>query len=319
MAGNLYNPDGKRIWIPGSQGMVGSALIRRLQQENVEVLATTRQDCDLLDSSKVDKFYQENRPQVVFLAAAKVGGILANNTYPADFMYQNISIYCNLIHLAAKHSVEKLVFFSSNCIYPRSCQQPIQESSLLTAPLEPTVQWYATAKIAGIKLCQAYRRQHGCDFISVVPTSLYGPNDNFHPENSHVAAALLSRFHQARIAGSDTVTVWGSGKSMREFMHVDDLADACVFVLRNYSDAEPVNVGTGTDISIIDFARLIGKITGYNGDISFDHGKPDGAMRKLLDVSRLTRLGWKHKIGLEDGLKQYYQWYLQELCTDNGS
>ena len=309
MEGN-FSIAAKTVWVPGCEGMVGSALVRRLQQEDCELLATARKDCDLMDYRQVDDFCRKHTPQVVFLAAAKVGGIHANSTYPADFIHQNLAICCNLIHLAANSSVQKLVFLGSSCIYPRDCPQPMQESHLLTGPLEPTNQWYAVAKIAGIKLCQAYRRQQGCDFISAMPTNLYGPNDNFHPEDSHVPAALLSRFHQAKLAGDSAVPVWGSGKPLREFMHVDDLADACVFLLKNYSGEEPVNVGTGLDISIGDFAQMVAEITGYNGEIEFDHSKPDGTMRKLLDVSKLRELGWEHKIGLREGLRLYYQWYL---------
>ena len=313
MEGN-FDIAGKAVWVPGSRGMVGSALVQRLQQEGCETLATTKEDCDLTDYQQVDNFCRKYAPQAVFLAAAKVGGIHANSTYPADFIHQNLAICCNLIHLAAKRSVQKLVFLGSSCIYPRDCPQPMQESSLLTGPLEPSNQWYAIAKIAGIKLCQAYRRQQGCDFISVMPTNLYGPNDNFHPENSHVPAALLSRFHHAKLANDSTVSVWGTGKPLREFMHVDDLADACVFLLKNYSEEEPVNVGTGLDISIMEFARMVAETTGYNGEINFDHSKPDGTMRKLLDISKLKELGWKHKIDLKEGLQQYYQWYLQHAA-----
>ena len=306
-----FNIAAKTVWVPGCKGMVGSALVRRLQQEDCKILATDRQDCDLMDYGQVDRFYREHAPQLVFLAAARVGGIHANATYPADFIHQNLAINCNLIHLAAKHSVQKLVFLGSSCIYPRDCPQPMRETCLLTGPLEPSNQWYAIAKIAGLKLCQAYRRQQGCDFISVMPTNLYGPNDNFHPEDSHVPAALLSRFHQAKLSGASCVTVWGSGEPLREFMHVDDLADACLFLLKNYSAEEPVNVGTGLDISIMAFAQMLAEIIGYNGKLRFDHSKPDGPMQKLLDVSRLRQLGWQHSIGLREGLQRYYQWYLE--------
>ncbi len=313
MAGN-FSLDGKKIWIPGSNGMVGSALVRRLHGENVEVLASTRQECDLTDHTAVDNFYKEHKPDAVFVAAAKVGGIHANNTYPADFIYQNLSINNNIIHLAAKYKVEKLVFLGSSCIYPRDCPQPIHESHLLSGALEPTNQWYAIAKITAIKLCQAYRIQYGCDFISVMPTNLYGPNDNFHPENSHVPAALLARFHKAKVESQKTVTVWGTGKPMREFMHVDDLADACVFLAKNYSAEEPINIGTGSDISIAKFAHLIASATEYNGEIAFDSSHSDGTYRKLLNVGKLHQLGWHHKINMHQGLKHYYQWYLKELC-----
>ena len=306
-----FNIAAKTVWVPGCKGMVGSALVRRLQREDCKIFATDRRDCDLMDYGQVDRFYREHAPQLVFLAAARVGGIHANATYPADFIHQNLAINCNLIHLAAKHSVQKLVFLGSSCIYPRDCPQPMRETYLLTGPLEPSNQWYAIAKIAGLKLCQAYRRQQGCDFISVMPTNLYGPNDNFHPEDSHVPAALLSRFHHAKLSGASCVTVWGSGKPLREFMHVDDLADACLFLLKNYSAEEPVNVGTGLDISIMAFAQMLAEIIGYNGKLRFDHSKPDGPMQKLLDVSRLRQLGWQHSIGLREGLQRYYQWYLE--------
>lgn len=311
MAGN-FSLKGEKIWVAGSQGMVGSAILRRLENEEVNIIKTTRQDYDLTHYAAVDDFYKTEKPDVVFLAAAKVGGIHANNQYPADFLYDNLAIQNNVIHLAAKNEVKKLLFLGSSCIYPRDCPQPIRESYLLSGALEATNQWYAIAKIAGIKLCQAYRKQHGCDFIAVMPSNLYGAHDNFHPENSHVPAALLSRFHSAKINNEPTVTVWGTGRPMREFLHVDDLADACVFLMRNYSDEDPVNVGSGEEISISNFAVLIRSVIKYNGDIVFDHSRPDGTPRKLLDVTRLHDLGWHHTIKLEVGLKQYYDFYLSE-------
>ena len=305
---------GKKIWIPGSGGMIGSALVRRLLQEDVTALPTTRQDIDLSNYSEVDKFYNAQKPDVVLLAAAKVGGIYAHKSNPTQFLYENLSIQNNVIHLAAQHNVQKLLFLSSSWIYPAECTQPIHESSILTGYLENTSQWSSIAKIAGMKMCQAYRKQYNCNFISVVPGNVYGPNDDFTPRNSRVAAALLARFHQAKTNNEDTVTVGGTGKPMREFLHVDDLADACIFIMQNYCDDEHINIGAGSDISIAEFAHLIASITGYNGEIAFDHSRPDGTYRKLLDVGKLHQLGWRHKIKLEQGLRQYYQWYLEELC-----
>ena len=296
--------------------MVASALIRRLKREEASVLGTSRQQVDLFDEKQVKAFYREHRPDVVFLAAAKVGGIHANETYPADFIDENLIIQYNIIKHAKQSGVKKLVFLGSSCIYPKNCPQPIKEEYLLTAPLEPTNEWYAVAKIAGIKTCQAYRKQYGCDFISVMPTNLYGPNDNFHPKNSHVPAALLSRFHRAKLDNDPTVRVWGTGKPLREFLHVDDLADACVFLAINYSGEEIINVGTGEDISIADFAGLIKKTTRYQGGIEFDSSRPDGTYRKRLDVTRLHRLGWRHRIGLEKGIEQYYRWYLDGVSHE---
>ena len=301
----------KKIWIPGANGMVGSAIVRRLSNEEGMIFATTRAEVDLKNPAQVQAFYQELKPDIVVLAAAKVGGIHANNTYPVDFIAENLQIQQNVIVGAYEACVEKLLFLGSSCIYPRDCPQPIKEEYLLTGALEPTNEWYAIAKLTGIKLCQAYRIQYGCDFISAMPTNLYGPNDNFHPENSHVPAALLQRFHSAKVNHVDSVDVWGSGRPCREFLHVDDLADACVFLLKNYSDLQHINVGTGNDISIAGFADLIKRTVGYAGDIIFDTNRPDGAPRKLLDVSKIEALGWENKISLEEGLTQYYQWYLE--------
>ncbi|CAD7845694.1 GDP-L-fucose synthetase [Olavius algarvensis spirochete endosymbiont] len=308
-----FSIDNAKIWVPGANGMVGSALLRRLKKENVEVLATTRNDLDLRDTNEVNLFYKNARPDLVILAAAKVGGIHANNTYPADFIGDNLQIQNNVIVRAKKHGVKKLLFLGSSCSYPKNCSQPIKEEYLLNGPLEPTNEWYAIAKIAGIKLCQAYRKQYECDFISAMPTNLYGPMDSFHPEDSHVPAALLSRFHDACKKEQKSVTVWGTGKPLREFLHVDDLADACVFLLKNYSDAPALNIGTGEDISIGDFAKLIKTTVGFSGDIEFDTSRPDGTFRKRLDVSKIHALGWRHRIDLESGLKLYYQWYLEGM------
>lgn len=308
---NKFDLIGKKVWVPGANGMVSSAIIRRLSVEGVQILATTRDEVNLIDSLQVEAFYQKSNPDVVVLAAAKVGGIHANKTYPADFISENLQIQQNVITSAYRASVKKLLFLGSSCIYPKECPQPIKEEYLLTGTLEPTNEWYAIAKIAGIKLCQAYREQYGCDFITAMPTNLYGPNDNFHPENSHVPAALLQRFHKAKVNGNEKVVVWGNGKPFREFLHVDDLADACVFLLQNYSEAQHINIGTGSDISIADFANLIQRTIEFNGNIEFDISRPNGMFRKRLDVSKLKALGWESKIMLRDGLKQYYQWYLQ--------
>lgn len=308
--GDKFILEGKKIWVAGANGMVGSAIVRRLSKCDVDLYATARSDVDLIDSAQVQKFYEEVKPNVVILAAAKVGGIHANASYPVDFLSVNLQIQQNVITGAQRNSVKKLLFLGSSCIYPRDCPQPIKEEYLLTSSLESTNEWYAIAKIAGIKLCEAYRSQYGCDFISAMPTNLYGPNDNFHPENSHVPAALLRRFYEAKINGDKSVNVWGTGKPYREFLHVDDLAEACLFLLQNYSDSQHINVGTGSDISISDFSHLIKKVVGFEGDIIFDSGRADGTPRKLMDVSKINTLGWKSKIKLESGLKKYFQWYL---------
>lgn len=309
--GDKFILEGKKVWVAGANGMVGSSIVRSLSGYDVDLYATARTDVDLIDPAQLQAFYEEVKPDVVILAAAKVGGIYANATYPVDFMSDNLQIQQNVISGAQRNDVKKLLFLGSSCIYPRDCPQPIKEEYLLTSALEPTNEWYAIAKIAGIKLCQAYRKQYGCDFISAMPTNLYGPNDNFHPENSHVPAALLSRFHEAKIRGSDCVNVWGTGKPCREFLHVDDLAEACLFLLQNYSGSQHINVGTGSDISIADFASLLKTVVGFEGHITFETDHPDGTPRKLLDVTNINALGWKSKIELEDGLKQYYRWYLE--------
>jgi GDP-L-fucose synthase len=309
--GDKFILEGKKIWVAGANGMVGSAIVRSLSGFDVDLYATARTDVDLIDSAQVQAFYEEVKPNVVILAAAKVGGIHANATYPVDFISDNLQIQQNVISGAQRNSVKKLLFLGSSCIYPRDCSQPIKEEYLLTSALEPTNEWYAIAKIAGVKLCQAYRKQYGCDFISAMPTNLYGPNDNFHPENSHVPAALLSRFHEAKVRGANSVNVWGTGKPCREFLHVDDLAEACLFLLQNYSGGQHINVGTGSDISISEFSKIIKKIVGFEGGITFETDRPDGTPRKLLDVAKINALGWKSKIELKDGLKQYYRWYLE--------
>lgn len=296
-----------RIFVAGHRGMAGSAIWRELQRSGfTNLIGRSRSELDLLDRPAVDRFYAEARPEYVFIAAAKVGGILANDTYPADFLFENLQIQNNLIEGAWRAGVKKLLFLGSSCIYPKHAPQPIPEDALLTGPLEPTNEWYAIAKIAGIKLCQAFRRQHGADFISAMPTNLYGPNDNFHPENSHVLAALLRKFHEAKLAGAPVVTCWGTGAPLREFLHADDLARACVFLMENYSSPEIINIGSGAELSIHDLAILVKKITGCQSEIQWDPTKPDGTPRKRLDTTRLSALGWKPQISLEDGIQQAY-------------
>ncbi|GIX17756.1 MAG: GDP-L-fucose synthase [Rhodothalassiaceae bacterium] len=309
MSDPLYDLAGKRVFVAGHRGMVGSAIVRRLQRENCELLTVSREELDLRDQQAVHAWFAKMRPHAVFLAAAKVGGILANDTYPADFLYDNLVIAANVIHAAFACGVEKLLFLGSSCIYPKQAPQPIPEDALLTGPLEPTNEWYAIAKIAGIKLCQAYRKQHGADFISAMPCNLYGPGDNFDLEKSHVIPALMRKMHEAKMRREEAVIVWGTGRPLREFLHVDDLADALVFLMRHYSDAPHVNVGAGSDISIAELARLIARVVGFGGRIRFDPSKPDGTPRKLLDVSRITHLGWTPRISLEEGLAQTYAWF----------
>ncbi|WP_082836106.1 GDP-L-fucose synthase family protein [Croceicoccus bisphenolivorans] len=289
--------------------MVGSALVRRLATEGCEVLVAPRQ-VDLRDQAAVRGWFAENRPDAVLLAAAKVGGIHANDTYPAQFLYDNLMIEANVIDAAARNATEKLLFLGSSCIYPKFADQPIVEESLLTGPLEPTNEWYAIAKIAGIKLCQAYAREYGCDFISAMPTNLYGPGDNYHPENSHVLPALIRKAHEAKIAGADAITVWGSGTPRREFLHVDDLADACIFLLQRYSGAMPINVGSGKDLPIAELAGIVAEVVGFAGDIALDSEKPDGTPRKLMSGDRLAAMGWRPCISLRDGIADAYRDFL---------
>src|SRR5271154_1243081 len=298
----LFELKGKTVFVAGHRGMVGSALARRLAQEDIELLTAGRGELDLRDQAAVFKWFALKSPQVAFLAAAKVGGIVANNTLRAEFLYDNLIIAANVIHAAYLHGAEKLMFLGSSCIYPKLAAQPLREDSILTGPLEPTNEPYAIAKIAGIKLAEAYRSQYGCDFISVMPTNLYGPGDDYHPEYSHVVAALIRRFHEAKLSGVSNVVVWGTGTPRREFLYVDDLADACVHLMKTYSEAELVNIGTGEDITIAEFARVVARTVGYSGTISFDPSRPDGTPRKLLDVSRLAGLGWRARISLEDGM-----------------
>jgi GDP-L-fucose synthase len=302
----LFELRGRRVFVAGHRGMVGSAIVRRLKSEDATVLTAERDRLDLTDRAGLDGWLAQAKPDAVFLAAAKVGGIHANGTYPADFIADNLAIALNVIRGAHLRGVKKLLFLGSSCIYPKLAPQPMTEDMLLTGPLEPTNQWYAVAKIAGIKLCEAYRRQHGADFVSVMPTNLYGPGDNYHSEDSHVPAALIRRFHEAKVAKSASVTVWGTGTPRREFLAVDDFADACVFVMKHYSGDEFVNVGTGEDITIAEFARVVAEVVGYSGALSFDTSRPDGAPRKLLDVSKLSALGWRAKTPLRDGLAVTY-------------
>jgi GDP-L-fucose synthase len=312
MAGIPFELKGKTVFVAGHRGMVGAALMRRLAQEGVELLTVGRREVDLRDQAAVFGWFAARRPQAVFLAAAKVGGIVANNTLRAEFIYDNLIIATNVIHAAHINGAEKLMFLGSSCIYPKLAPQPLREDSMLTGPLEPTNEPYAIAKIAGIKMVEAYRSQYGADFINVMPTNLYGPGDNYHPEYSHVVAALIRRFHEAKSSGASNVVVWGTGTPRREFLYVDDMADACVHLMKNYSGSELVNVGTGEDITIAEFARVVAKTVGYTGGISFDPSRPDGTPRKLLDVSRLAELGWRARTSLEDGIRLAYRAYLSE-------
>lgn len=322
----------QKIYVAGHRGMVGGAILRKLEAraragERIEIVTRTSSQLDLTDQTAVREFMQAERPDVVILAAAKVGGIHANNTYPADFIYENLMIECNVIHQAFAAGVQRLLQLGSSCIYPKGIPQPMREDALLTGTLEPTNEPYAIAKIAGIKLCESYNRQHGTDYRSVMPTNLYGPGDNFHPENSHVLPALIRRFHEAVQEGSDEVVMWGTGKPMREFLHVDDMAEASLFVLdldkTSYSaNTQPmlshINVGSGTDVSIGDLGRMVARVTGFEGRITNDTSKPDGTMRKLMDVGRLASMGWTARIALEDGIAETYQWFLDNQGSFRG-
>jgi len=310
----LFHLRGKRIYVAGHKGMMGSAIVRQLANERSEILVADRQTLDLTNQQATEDWLAQMRPDVIFLAAGLVGGIYANNTYPADFIANNLAIALNVIRGAHKVGVKKLLALGSSCIYPKLAPQPMTEDALLTGPLEPTNEWYAIAKIAAIKLCEAYRKQHGCDFISVMPTNLYGLNDNYHPKNSHVPAALIRRFHEAKLANAPTVTVWGSGTPRREFIYADDAADACVFVMKHYSELGFLNVGTGEDVTIGEFARLVADVVGYKGKIVYDTSRPDGTPRKLLDVSKIKNLGWTSKTQLRDGLARTYA----DFCATGG-
>jgi len=301
-----------KIYLAGHRGLVGSAISRKLRAEGYNNLVLkTKDELDLMDQSAVALFFKKTKPEYVFLAAAKVGGILANNTYPAQFIYENLQIQNNIIHQSYLNGVKKLLFLGSSCIYPRECPQPIKEEYLLTGPLEPTNEPYALAKIAGLKMCQSYNRQYGTNFISVMPTNLYGPNDNFDLDDSHVLPALIRKFHEGKINSSPTVVVWGTGSPKREFLHIDDLADACVFLMNNYNDSEIINIGTGVDITIKKLAELIKNIIDYKGEINWDTTKLDGTPRKLLDVSKVESLSWRHKIDLRQGLAMTCDWFLK--------
>jgi len=304
-----YDLTGKRVYVAGHGGMVGAAIVRRLASEQCEVLTSGR-STDLREQPAVREWFGANRPEVVIVAAAKVGGILANDSYPAEFLYDNLMIEANLIEAARQADAGKLLFLGSSCIYPKLAPQPIREDALLTGPLEPTNQWYAVAKIAGIKLCQAYRRQYGCDFISAMPTNLYGPGDNYDLKSSHVLPALIRKAHEAKQAGADHIEIWGTGSPRREFLHVDDLADACVFLLQRYSGEEPVNVGSGDDLTIADVARLVCDAVGFAGEIRTDPSKPDGTPRKLMSSERLSAMGWTPSIGLREGIALAYGEFL---------
>lgn len=305
-----------RTFVAGHRGLVGGAVLRRLHNDGFTSLVTrTSAELDLRDAAAVEEFFAAERPATVVMAAAKVGGILANNTYPADFISDNLRMQVNVLDAAARHGTTKLLFLGSSCIYPKLAPQPIREDSLLTGPLEATNDAYAIAKISGVLQVQALRRQYGVHYISAMPTNLYGPGDNFHPTNSHVLPGLIRRFHEAKETGAATVTVWGTGTPRREFLHVDDLARACLFLLENYDEPEPINVGVGSDLSIRELAELVAEIVGYEGRLEFDTSKPDGTPRKLLDVSKLEKLGWQAEIPLREGLEQTYAWYLEQLAT----
>ncbi|MDQ8051011.1 GDP-L-fucose synthase [Luteibacter sp.] len=299
-----------RIYVAGHRGLVGSAIVRRLDQLGFgNLLVSTHKEMDLTNQAQVESFFERERPEYVFLAAAKVGGINANNSYPAEFIRDNLMIQANVIHSAWQHGVKKLAFLGSSCIYPKLAHQPMAESELLTGPLEPTNEWYAIAKIAGIKQCQAYRRQYGFDAISIMPTNLYGPGDNFDLQNSHVLPAMIRKFHEAKQRGDSQIVIWGTGTPRREFLHVDDMADATVYLMREYSGEELVNVGVGEDLTILELAHLVRDVVGFEGEIVNDPSKPDGTPRKLLDVSRIRGLGWSAKIALRDGIAETYDWF----------
>jgi GDP-L-fucose synthase len=312
-----YSLAGKIVWVTGHRGMVGSALVRALgKRGDCQVLTAARQEVDLTDLAAVRRWMEANRPDVVMVAAAKVGGILANDTFPADFLYDNLAISANVIRSAYEFEAEKLLYLGSSCIYPRLAEQPIVEGALLTGPLEPTNEWYAIAKIAGIKLCQAYRKQHGRNFIAAMPTNLYGPNDNFDLASSHVLPALIRKIHAAKIGGEASVVLWGTGKPRREFLHVDDMAAACMFLVEHYDGYEHVNVGCGEDLEIRELARIIGDVIGFKGKFSFDTSKPDGVPRKLMDSSKLNRMGWSPTRTLVEGVRETYAWFLQNQVAN---
>lgn len=303
----------KRVFVAGHKGMVGSALVHRLAEENCEILIADRSEVDLCSQEQTYKWIKNKKPQVVFVAAATVGGIYANKTYPAEFLHNNLAIALNIIHAAKEANVEKLLFLGSSCIYPRDTKQPIQETALLSGPLEATNQWYAIAKIAGLMMVEAYRQQYHCDFISCMPTNLYGPGDNYHSENSHVLPSLLKKIHQAKQSNDESVSIWGSGKPKREFLYVHDLADACVFLMKHYSDPKTINIGIGEDLTISELAHQIAEIVEYKGNFTYDTSMPDGTPQKLLDISKIRSLGWQAKTDLRQGIKLTYQEYLRRF------
>ena len=304
-----------KIYVAGHRGLVGSAIVRKLQENGYNnITSKTHSELDLTDSYQVEEFFKNERPEYVYLAAAKVGGILANNTYPADFIFENLKIQNNVIGMAHKYNVKKLMFLGSSCIYPKMCSQPIKEEYLLSGYLEPTNEAYALAKISGLKMCEFFNKQYGTNFISVMPTNLYGPYDNYHPENSHVMPALIRRFHEAKINNSKEVVVWGSGTPLREFLYSEDMADACIHLMDTYEGNDFFNIGTGKEITIKGLAEMVKEVVGYEGTLTFDSSKPDGTPRKLLDVTRLSEAGWKYKTELRDGIEKAYKWYVENYC-----
>jgi GDP-L-fucose synthase len=317
LTGRPYTLAGKRVWVAGHRGMLGSALMRRLAAESCQILTVDRSIADLTRQEAVERWMAETRPQAVFLAAARVGGISANARYPAEFLYDNLMIEANIIHAAARTGAGKLLFLGSSCSYPKLAPQPLTEDALLTGPLEPTSEWYAIAKIAGIKLTQAYRRQHGCDFISAIPAGIYGPGDNFDPDTSHVLPALIRKVHEAKLRGDRQMAIWGTGTPRREFLHVDDCADALVHIMKVYSEEAHINVGTGEDVPIIELARLIAAVAGYEGEIVPDPSKPDGTPRKLLNAGKLAALGWRPRTGLKEGVAALYREFVEKSGGQN--
>lgn len=313
---STFDLTGKRVFVAGHRGMAGSALVRRLEQEACDILVAERSDFDLTRQDQTERYLLANKPDVVIIAAARVGGIFANDRFPVDFLADNLAIALNCIQSSHQAGVRKLVFLGSTCVYPKLAKQPMAEEELLTGELEPTNQWYAVAKIAGLKLCEAYRRQYGDDFIAVMPTNLYGPGDNYHPQHSHAVAALIRRFHEAKVANAPRVVVWGTGTPRREFLFADDFADGCVFLLKHYSGSQFINIGVGEEITIADFAKLVADVVGFKGEIAFDPSKPDGTPRKLVDISRLKALGWSAKTSLRDGLTKAYAHFLSDAVRE---